>query len=654
MTIKMNNWRSMPNLQGTWQPRSWVEYQNQLWECVYRAHHAKLVQLVDNSSLCFIQMTNPSCSLMVQAALRTCLQTLLYIAWLKKTKQNKVIIAGGRKVDVRHSSNVIYWAVYSKSSDFLPGFSMSELIIPAKHNIIVQFILYRLIQKPNCTPQLTDGVSLLHLIIIVGHMYERVDESINLINCYAVNNPERVDFICPWTKKSTLDLALERELRYLACMLHTMRCRALKFPELEKRIEIKNVATRVPSVDPGDPLTGMVKFNSVLDSWKNCEGIFLDCMKKDIVSKDELEDESSISNQVYTWIQNKLTSIQEKIPFKTKLYTSGSIAEETKIKPIDEVDLVFKCKLDIDLRVTDENSNDDWMMKNTLEPSLAQQQLSKIDSKQPFHELATVVLKADYPGLGAKGGVLTPSNFTSFVDSFINQALSEVDLPENLTVPIGKNFLEQSKSGFLMNLEYECNGTKQELTIDLVTVLVLSRDNYQKVLAVMPKYDESKYKYLQHNNLLSGSDGIIVKNDRWRMSFSNGEKKIIELNKNLYRSLKYLNKCSEHHIDIPTYYLKEIFCCFIVHQGMHNVPLVRPSLALSLAELVAFCDTEVITSPFYCTKHGSKLEKNCAALFRRFKEVFPDKFVSQPVLSAPCESQSSDIASFIAFPRQLR
>merc|ERR1711970_1256763 len=433
-------------------------------------------------------------------------------------------------------------------------------------------------------------------------------------------------------------------------MLHTMGYRALEFPEREKEI-VKNVATRVPSVDPGDPLTGMVKFNSVLDSWKNCERIFLDCMKKDILSKEELEDESSISNQVYTWIQNKLTSIQEKIPFKTKLCTSGSISEETKIKPVDEIDLVFKCTLDIDLKVTDENSNDDWMMKNTLEPSLAQQQLAKIDSKQPFHELATVVLKADYPGLGAEGGVLTPSNFTSFVDSFINQALADVDLPDNLTVPNGKNFLEQSKSGFLMNLEYECDGTKQELTIDLVTVLVLSRDNYQKVLAVMPKYDESKYKYLQHNNLLSGSDGIIVKNDRWRMSFSNGEKKIIELNKNLYRSLKYLNKCSEHHIDIPTYYLKEIFCCFIVHQGMHNVPLVQPTLALSMTQLVSFCETELITSPFYCTKLGSKLEKNCSALFRRFKEEFADKFESQCDLNIPA---AVTLASCVAFPRHFR
>merc|ERR1712013_378315 len=179
-------------------------------------------------------MTNPNASFMMETALRNCLQTLLYVSWLLKSKQNKVIITGGRKVDVRHNSNVIYWSVCNKSADFLSGFSMSELIIPAKHNIIVRFILYRLIQKPNCTPKLNDGVSLIHLIIIVGHMYEKVDESIDLINRYVANNPERVDFICPWTRKSTLDLALEREPCYPARMLHTMGCRALKCSEREE------------------------------------------------------------------------------------------------------------------------------------------------------------------------------------------------------------------------------------------------------------------------------------------------------------------------------------------------------------------------------------------------------------------------------------
>merc|ERR1712013_354900 len=112
-------------------------------------------------------MTNPNASFMMETALRNCLQTLLYVSWLLKSKQNKVIITGGRKVDVRHNSNVIYWSVCNKSADFLSGFSMSELIIPAKHNIIVRFILYRLIQKPNCTPKLNDGVSLISLIVML-------------------------------------------------------------------------------------------------------------------------------------------------------------------------------------------------------------------------------------------------------------------------------------------------------------------------------------------------------------------------------------------------------------------------------------------------------------------------------------------------------
>ena len=119
------------------------------------------------------------------------------------------------------------------------------------------------------------------------------------------------------------------------------------------------------------------------------------------------------------------------------------------------------------------------------------------------------------------------------------------------------------------------------------------------------------------------------------MSFSNGEKKVIKLNKELYRGLKYLNKCSEHHIDIPTYYLKEIFCSFIVHQGINNLPLVRPTLALSMAELIMYCETEPISSPFYCTNLGSQPEKNCSALFRRFKEEFPNEFECLPYLTVP-------------------
>merc|ERR1712241_1347933 len=176
-------------------------------------------------------------------------------------------------------------------------------------------------------------------------MYEKVDESIDLIKRYAENNPKSVDFICPWSGKSTLDLALEQNLFYPSRMLYTMGCRAKQFKEKEKNIESKDIAVRVPSVEYGDPMKGMIRFNSVLECWKTCEPKFLEMMKDDIVSQEELADASSIPTKVFTWIQKQIHSVQDLIPFKTKLQLSGSIAEETKIKPVDEIDLVFKCKL---------------------------------------------------------------------------------------------------------------------------------------------------------------------------------------------------------------------------------------------------------------------------------------------------------------------
>ena len=242
------------------------------------------------------------------------------------------------------------------------------------------------------------------------------------------------------------------------------------------------------------------------------------------------------------------------------------------------------------------------------------------------------------------------------MEDFIWNALKDTDLPDDVQVPEGKNFLEQTKSGFFMNLEYYSKGSKQELTIDLVSVLNLSPKIYESVLHVMPKYDKNKFRYLQENDLLSSNDGIIVKNGDWRMSFSNGEKKVIRLHRDLYRALKYLNKVSEHHIDIPTYYLKEIFCSFIVHQGINNRPLRQPSLALSLAELVTFCDLQLICSPFYCTKLGSHIEKNCTALYRTLYRRFKDKFLqefeyfSYLHVHGVSSNQGYNLADCIAFP----
>ena len=243
------------------------KFQNLLWECVYKGNHVRLMMLTENISLNFPQIANPSGALTIEKCLRNCLQTLLYISWLEKTNKNKVIIAGELMIYIPVSSNVIYWAVMDKSADFKPGFLMSELVVKPKHSLVVKYILNKLIETENCNPLLDDGVSLLHLIIVVGHMYEKFDESINLIAKYVVNNPAKVNFTCPWTGMSTLDLALERKLGFCSRMLYTMGCRANKMIEEEKYLAVKDVKVKVPTGESGDFPEGMCKYNKVLDKY---------------------------------------------------------------------------------------------------------------------------------------------------------------------------------------------------------------------------------------------------------------------------------------------------------------------------------------------------------------------------------------------------
>jgi len=281
----------------------------------------------------------------------------------------------------------------------------------------------------------------------------------------------------------------------------------------------------------------------------------------------------------------------------------------------------------VDLLISDEHCSRDWIYGSAVEPCPVQCQLKKVDSKQPFPHMAKVILKEDVKGLGRAGEELAPIAFSRIMDDFIWESISDKNLPENIWVPEGKEFLEKHKSGFVMNLEYKTEDEKvHELTVDLISVLILSIEQQEKIHEVIPRFDPNKKKYIKDKKLQSNSDGIIVKADNWRLSYSNGEKKIIKLNIDLYRALKYLNKCSEHHIDIPTYYLKEIFCSFVIHHGMNGLPIVRETLALSLADLIIFCDQDIISSPFYCTKLGSRIHMNCSALFKRFEEEFDDEF----------------------------
>lgn len=622
----------------------WTEFHNQLWEYLYEAKHPKFIKHLDSLSVPFLIAANQSCQDKLESSLRNCLQTLLYISWLKKIGQKEVILIGNRKVDINESSHVIFWSILNNSSQFIPDFSMTELVIDQKHVDLVKYILEKLTRRHEFSPKLSDGIPLLHIIIRVGQTFQRPDESIDLIRQAVTNNISMVDFICPWTNMSTLDLALERQLESITCnFLYGLGCRARTHIHMQNSLTEKKVAARVPSNEIGNPMNGLIKCNETLEMWKKSEKQFIDTLKSEIV----VDKHHPIINVVRNWMEESLREVIQNLPFQTVLRTSGSISEGTKIKPLDEIDFLLQCDLNISLEISDVNANTDWIASSTCEPSLVHQELEKIDSKQPFPYLAKVRLKQDYPGLGKKGSILCPERFSEFVDNLVSKTIIESSLPYLLKVPKGKILLERTRSGLFMNLEYESEGEKQKLTLDLVFLLKLSHKNYKSVVKVMPKYNNKKFEFLKEKNLLSDFDGIIVKNDKWRMSFSNGEKKVIELHKNLYVALKYLSKCSEHHITIPTYYLKEIFCSFVVHKGINASKDIKgnnekfkefikeKSLAATMAELIAFCEKNRIASPFYCTGIGSQLEKNCSDLFRKFRKFFPEEFESNQKKKEP-------------------
>jgi len=143
---------------------------------------------------------------------------------------------------------------------------------------------------------------------------------------------------------------------------------------------------------------------------------------------------------------------------------------------------------------------------------------------------------------------------------------------------------------------------------------------------IIPAKDKQKLKFLKEMKLQSSHDGVIVKGDDFRLSFSCGERKVISLYPQLYTTLKYLNKCAETNFHIPSYLLKEIFCSYIVHKGSKGLPLHKDSLSTSLAELISFARRNPISSPFYITRLGSSIHKDCSLLFDEVEQHLPQEF----------------------------
>ena len=84
---------------------------------------------------------------------------------------------------------------------------------------------------------------------------------------------------------------------------------------------------------------------------------------------------------------------------------------------------------------------------------------------------------------------------------------------------------------------------------------------------------------------------------------------------------------SEAHINIPTYFLKEIYSSYITSTSAPTNPGDQEeTLAMSMARLVRYAQTRPIASPFYGTKLGGEICYTCRNLFRDFQSKFEEEF----------------------------
>ena len=218
--------------------------------------------------------------------------------------------------------------------------------------------------------------------------------------------------------------------------------------------------------------------------WRRDENEFREQLKASLVTFDGDDDNTAHGrriNGVMKWLRSNLEGKDMCNNAVYRLQMSGSVGENAKIAPMDELDILLQVWLDVEVDVKDLQREDlVKIRKEFLRPI----------GKQPVKHLAQVVLRKDYPHLGQAGDQLTAKVFGNAMEVFVSKLLRDIQLPNWLRCPEGKDmvmppdFLERTKAGLMLNLEYEVEGEWHKLSIDLVSVLVLTKDQREKYLKV--------------------------------------------------------------------------------------------------------------------------------------------------------------------------
>ena len=222
---------------------------------------------------------------------------------------------------------------------------------------------------------------------------------------------------------------------------------------------------------------GKTHLDQTLATWRRDEAAFCEKLERAVVSlsRDNGRGERLVSG-LMEWLNSNLEGHEDA---RYKLQMSGSVGENSKIYPLDEVDLLLQVWLDVDVQVI-----------SLGDVEKIRQEMEKPLGKQPVQHLVKLVLRKAYPDLGEIGDELTAETFGTVMSVFIADRLRNAQLPNWLRLAGGNSIvpepalLERTKAGLLLNLEYLEEGRWQELSIDLVPTLVLDQEQREKYLKV--------------------------------------------------------------------------------------------------------------------------------------------------------------------------
>ena len=412
-----------------------------------------------------------------------CLQTLLYISAMGK----RIKLDNGSKVDLqsKEGTSSLYWAIANRGR--LPELRVGELKIAAKKRKIAQHLLFRILSSTHFEPTLADGIPILHLLLAVGQHYMRPDRSVDLFELYISRH---FDTLTLSLTLSTLDLLqnqrqeYQRSVSYQEAQLHI--CIAGSRKNLWLLYGSRCFAgSRLPPVhlNPSlvsgwrEAMMGKAHLDQTLATWRRDEATFCEQLERAVVSlsRDNGRGERLVSG-VMEWLNSNLEGNEDA---RYKLQMSGSVGENSKIYPLDEVDLLLQVWLDVDVQVI-----------SLGDVEKIRQEMEKPLGKQPVQHLVKLVLRQAYPDLGEIGDELTAETFGTVMGVFIAKRLLNAQLPNWLRLAGGNSIvpepalLERTKAGLLLNLEYLEEGRWQELSIDLVPTLVLDQEQREKYLKV--------------------------------------------------------------------------------------------------------------------------------------------------------------------------